>query len=183
MKPCLAHNLYANIITTLSMTCCSRITLRNVRKHVTLTQKLSSNTYFKPPALRVVYHRTGGFVRHVIYNAHLIIIKNKPMSDLRSLIEELKACTTNNLLTNQDDVINPRRACTVLGLRALVCLSVCQLPHFLKIRPYCVGVDVSDIFFNSTAERFAIYSEFRYISRIFPTVFSKLISIFIRILL
>ena len=98
-----------------------------------LTQKLSSNTYFKPLALRVVYHRTGGFVRHVIYNAHFIIIKNKPMSDLRSLIEELKACTTNNLLTNQDDVINPRRACTVLGLRALVCLSVCQLPHFLKL--------------------------------------------------
>ena len=27
-------------------------------------------------------------------------------SDLKSLIEELKACTTNNLLTNQDDVIN-----------------------------------------------------------------------------
>ena len=50
------------------------------------------------------------------------------------------------------------------------------------IRPYCVGVDVSDIFFNSTAERFAIYSEFRYISLIFPTVFSQLISIFIRIL-
>ena len=50
----------------------------------------------------------------------------------------------------------------------------------IKIRPYCVGVDVSDIFFNSTAERLAIYSEFRYISRIFPTLFSKLISIFIR---
>ena len=69
-----------------------------------LTQKSSSNTYLKPLALRVVYHRTGGVVRHVIYNAHLIIIKNKPMSsdrDLRSLIEELKACTTNNLLTNQ----------------------------------------------------------------------------------
>ena len=51
----------------------------------------------------------------------------------------------------------------------------------LKIRPYCVGVDVSDIFFNSTAERLAIYSQFRYISRIFPTVFSQLISIFIRL--
>ena len=51
-----------------------------------------------------------------------------------------------------------------------------------KIRPYCVGVDVSDIFFNSMAERLAIYSEIRYISRIFPTLFSKLISIFIRLL-
>ena len=52
----------------------------------------------------------------------------------------------------------------------------------IKIRPYCVGVDVSDIFFNSTAKRLAIYSQFRYISRIFPTVFSQLISIFIRLL-
>ena len=53
--------------------------------------------------------------------------------------------------------------------------------RYLKIRPYCVGVDVSDIFFNSTAERLAIYSQFRYISRIFPTMFSQLISIFIRL--
>ena len=61
-----------------------------------------------------------------------------------------------------------------------------NLQHFVterfKIRPYCVGVDVSDIFFNSTAERLAIYSEIRYTSRIFPTLFSKFISIFIRLL-
>ena len=58
----------------------------------------------------------------------------------------------------------------------------CEVETGFKIRPYCVGVDVSDVFFNSTAERLAIYSQFRYISRIFPTVFSQLISIFIRLL-
>ena len=33
------------------------------------------------------------------------------------------------------------------------------------------------IFFNSTAEKLAIYSDFRYISQIFPTLFPKLIRI------
>ena len=87
-----------SLITPIVVTCNS--TFGNM---YALTQKSSSNTYiFKTTGFEG--HRTGGFVRHVIYNAHLIIIKNKPMSsdrDLRSLIEELKACTTNNLLTNQ----------------------------------------------------------------------------------
>ena len=43
-------------------------------------------------------------------------------------------------------------------------------------RRLCVGV-----YINSTAEKLAIYSDFRYLSRIFPTLFSKLISIFIRL--
>ena len=41
---------------------------------------------------------------------------------------------------------------------------------------------MSDAKLNSTAEKLAIYSDFRYISQIFPTLFSKLISILIRLL-
>ena len=46
----------------------------------------------------------------------------------------------------------------------------------------CAWAYVSDIFFNGTAKTLVIYGEFRYISRIFPTLFSKLISIFIFLL-
>ena len=45
----------------------------------------------------------------------------------------------------------------------------------------CVGV-ILDFFFNSTAKTLVIYREFWYFSRIFPTLFSQLISIFIILL-
>ena len=38
---------YANIITTLSMTCCSRITVRNVRKHVCPNPQMIQQHLFK----------------------------------------------------------------------------------------------------------------------------------------
>ena len=41
---------------------------------------------------------------------------------------------------------------------------------------------ILDIFFDSTAKTLVIYREFWYFSRIFPTLFSQLISIFISIL-
>ena len=117
-----------SLITPTVVTCNS--TLRNVRKHVCPNPKIIQQHLFK----------TTGFEGSIPQDRRVCPacyiqcpFENKLMSDLRSLIEELKACTTNNLLTNQDDVINPRRACAVLGLRALVCLSVCQLPHFLKL--------------------------------------------------
>ena len=51
--------------------------------------------------------------------------------------------------------------------------------HAIKIpSDECVGV-VLDNFFDSTAKTLVIYSEFWYFSRIFPTLFSQLISIFI----
>ena len=45
----------------------------------------------------------------------------------------------------------------------------------------CVGV-ILDIFFDSTAKTLVIYREFWYFSRIFPTLFSQLISIFMSLL-
>ena len=45
----------------------------------------------------------------------------------------------------------------------------------------CVGV-ILDIFFDSTAKTLVIYRELWYFSRIFPTLFSQLISIFISLL-
>ena len=45
----------------------------------------------------------------------------------------------------------------------------------------CVGV-ILDFILNSTAKTLAIYREFWYFSRIFPTLFSQLISIFISLL-
>ena len=51
-----------------------------------------------------------------------------------------------------------------------------------KVSNNCAWAYVSDIFFNGTARTLVIYGEFRYISRIFPTLFSKLISIFIFLL-
>ena len=53
----------------------------------------------------------------------------------------------------------------------------------IRISNDCAWAYVSDIFFNGTAKTLVIYDEFRYISRIFPTLFSKLISIFIFILI
>ena len=45
----------------------------------------------------------------------------------------------------------------------------------------CVGV-ILDFFFDSTARTLVIYREFWYFSRIFPTLFSQLISIFMSLL-
>ena len=45
----------------------------------------------------------------------------------------------------------------------------------------CVGV-ILDIFFDSTAKTLVIYREFWYFFRIFPTLFSQLISIFMSLL-
>ena len=45
----------------------------------------------------------------------------------------------------------------------------------------CVGV-ILDFFFDSTAKTLVIYREFWYFSRIFPTLFSQLISIFMSLL-
>ena len=45
----------------------------------------------------------------------------------------------------------------------------------------CVGV-ILDFFFDSTAKTLVIYREFWYFSRIFPTLLSQLISIFMSLL-
>ena len=45
----------------------------------------------------------------------------------------------------------------------------------------CVGI-ILDFFFDSTARTLVIYREFWYFSRIFPTLFSQLISIFMSLL-
>ena len=55
------------------------------------------------------------------------------------------------------------------------------LIHTPKIRHYCVGVDILVIFFNSIAKTLVNYSEFWYLSRIFHSLFYKLISIIIHI--
>ena len=55
-----------------------------------------------------------------------------------------------------------------------------EISSVLDTQRLCVGV--RGRIFNSTAERLAIYSDYRYISRIFPTLLSQLISIFIRLL-
>ena len=56
------------------------------------------------------------------------------------------------------------------------CLSNIKIPY-----NECVGV-ILNIFFDSTAKTLVIYREFWYFSRIFPTLFSQLISIFISLL-
>ena len=62
-----------------------------------------------------------------------------------------------------------RRGCKIYR----VCSGTCfKIPS-----DECVGV-ILDFFFNSTAKTLAIYREFWYFSRIFPTLFSQLISIF-----
>ena len=67
-----------------------------------------------------------------------------------------------------------------LGAQAAVPYSeVVPYWEVCKIPKYCAW---AYILFNSTAEKLEIYSDFRYVSRIFPTLFSQLISIFIRLL-
>ena len=64
----------------------------------------------------------------------------------------------------------------------IIHLQCCLRVNSLKIpSDECVGV-ILDIFFDSTAKTLVIYREFWYFFRVFPTLFSQFISIFISLL-